>query len=391
MLSRISFRSAGESHGLAVTVTLEGIPRGLELDMDALNAELVRRQGGAGRGGRQRIEKDAVQITGGIRKGVTMGSPLCLVVENRDYKIDVLPEPVRPRPGHADLAGCYRFMDHDIRSTLERASARETAGRVAAGGVLRQVLAAVGCEVFGFVRSVGGAVLPKSLPGKLVEDIANLRRIRDRSKLYTLDKEADQKMFVAVQAAGRAGDTVGGLVEVRTSPLLAGLGSCHQWSERLDARLAAAVVSIPAFKGVEIGDGMAAAGRPGSKVHDEILPGSDGRPRRKTNRAGGLEAGMTNGEPLIVRGAMKPISSLKKPLRSLDISSGEPVTAGYERSDVCAVSAASVVAEAMVSLVIGDAYLSRVGGETMAEFQDRAADLFERAKRLVGSEPGDDS
>ena len=361
------------------------------MDMDALNAELVRRQGGAGRGGRQRIEKDAVQITGGIRKGVTMGSPLCLVVENRDYKIDVLPEPVRPRPGHADLAGCYRFMDHDIRSTLERASARETAGRVAAGGVLRQVLAAVGCEVFGFVRSVGGAVLPKSLPGKLVEDIANLRRIRDRSKLYTLDKEADQKMFVAVQAAGRAGDTVGGLVEVRTSPLLAGLGSCHQWSERLDARLAAAVVSIPAFKGVEIGDGMAAAGRPGSKVHDEILPGSDGRPRRKTNRAGGLEAGMTNGEPLIVRGAMKPISSLKKPLRSLDISSGEPVTAGYERSDVCAVSAASVVAEAMVSLVIGDAYLSRVGGETMAEFQDRAADLFERAKRLVGSEPGDDS
>jgi chorismate synthase len=388
MLSRLSYRSAGESHGAAITVILEGVPRGLELDTDQIDADLRRRQGGAGRGGRQRIEHDVVRVTAGLRRGVTIGSPLCLVVENRDFKIDALPEPARPRPGHADLAGCFRYLDHDIRSTLERASARETAGRVAAGGVARQVLRAVDCEVFGFVRSVGSVVLPQKHPGPgLFADLADWRDGRDASHLYTLSTETDAAMLAAVREAARAGDTLGGLVEVHAAPVLPGLGSCLQWDERLDARLAAAILSIPAFKGVEMGLGMAVTRRPGSKVHDEIEPGPDGLPRRRSNRAGGLEGGMTNGEPLVVRGAMKPISTLKKRLRSINVTTGAAETAGYERSDVCAVSAASVVAEAMVGLVLADAWLARVGGETMGEFADRHAERVARVRGLVGGDP----
>lgn len=385
MLNKLSYKTAGESHGAAVTVILEGVPRGLQLDIDRIDAELRRRQGGAGRGGRQRIERDHVTITGGMRKGLTIGSPLCLVIENADFKIDELPEPVRPRPGHADLAGCFRYLDHDIRSTLERASARETAGRVAAGEVVRQVLEGLGCEVFGFVRSVGKVALPERLPGLIeVADLGELRARRDKSKLYTLDPEVDAGMLRAVRAAGKAGDTLGGLVEVHGLGVLPGLGSCLQWDERLDARLAGAIVSIPAFKGVEIGMGMQAARRLGSKVHDEIHPGKDGLPSRRTNRAGGLEGGMTNGSNLVVRGAMKPISSLKRRLGSLDLATGEPLSAGYERSDVCAVSAASVVAEAMVLLVLCDAVLTRVGGESIGELQDRYTSLQEQLLRLVG-------
>jgi chorismate synthase len=388
MLSRLSYRSAGESHGAAVTVILEGVPRGLELDMDQIDAELRRRQGGAGRGGRQRIESDVVHITGGVRKGVTIGSPLCLVVENRDFKIDKLPEPLRPRPGHADLSGCFRYLDHDIRSTLERASARETAGRVAAGGVVRQVLRAVGCEIFGFVRSLGSVALPQKHPGSgLFSNLADRREIRDASHLYTLCEDTDAKMLALVRETAKAGDTLGGLVEVHAAEVLPGVGSCLQWDERLDTRLAAAIMSIPAFKGVEIGMGMAAAKQTGSKVHDEIEPSPTGLPRRRTNRAGGLEGGMTNGQPLVVRGAMKPISTLKKRLRSINMSTGEAEDAGYERSDVCAVSAASVVAEAMVAVVLGDAVLTRVGGETMGEFVERHAGLVEQVRRLVGSDP----
>lgn len=385
MLKKLSYKTAGESHGAAVTVILEGVPRGLHLDTDRIDAELRRRQGGAGRGGRMRIERDHVTITGGIRKGITMGSPLCLVIENRDFKIDELPEPVRPRPGHADLAGCFRYLDHDIRSTLERASARETAGRVAAGGVVRQVLEGLGTEIFGFVRSIGKVALPERVPGEIkAADLAALRSRRDKSRLFTLDGDVDKRMLKAVGEAGKAGDTLGGLVEVHGIGVLPGLGSCLQWDERLDARLAGAIVSIPAFKAVEIGMGMQAARRLGSKVHDEIHPGKNGLPTRRTNRAGGLEGGMTNGCNLIVRGAMKPISSLKRRLQSLDLVTGEALTSGYERSDVCAVSAASVVAEAMVLLVLCDAVLTRVGGETIGELQDRHADLCEKVRRLIG-------
>ncbi len=373
-MSKLSYRSAGESHGSVITVILEGLPRGLKLDLEFIDAELGRRQGGAGRGGRQRIETDRVEISGGIRSGRTIGSPLCLVLRNKDEKIEELPEPVRPRPGHADLAGCYRYLDRDIRGTLERASARETVGRVAAGVVCRQLLREVGCEVFGFVRSLEQVELAPECPGDVtMEELSSLRAQRDGSRLYTLESEVDSAMLAVVGEAGRDGDTVGGVVEVHVLGLLPGLGSCLQWQERLDARLAAAVVSIPAFKGVEIGLGFEAARRRGTAVHDEILPG--GPLKRGSNHAGGLEGGMTNGQNLVLRGAMKPISTLKKPLGSVDLATGKADAAGYERSDVCAVSAASVIAEAMVALVVADALLARVGGETVAEFQARFEDI----------------
>ncbi|MEI6128581.1 MAG: chorismate synthase [Planctomycetota bacterium] len=385
LTSRLSFRTAGESHGGCVVAMLEGLPRGLLLDTKAIDAELRRRQGGAGRGGRQRMEHDAVKVLGGLRRGRTIGSPLCLLVENRDATIDELPEPTRPRPGHADLAGCYRWLDRDIRSTLERASARETCARVLAGAVAMQLLATADTVTFGFVRSVHRVRLLDSIPGELATSaVAALRLRRDATALYTLDAATSDRMLAEVQEAGRKQDTVGGIVEVRCAGLLPGLGSCLQWHERLDARLAAALMSIPAIKAVEIGDGIAAAALFGSEVHDPILPFGPGRESlpRSSNHAGGLEAGMTNGENLVVRAAMKPISTLPQPLPSVDLADGSAAPAGYERSDLCAVSAASVVAESMVSLVLADALLARVGGETMDEFGARLL-LFRAAIERV--------
>ena len=383
LLSRLSYRSAGESHGSGIAVLLEGVPRGLPLDLEAIDAELKRRQGGAGRGGRQRIESDHLEVTAGCKGGVTLGSPLGLWVANRDRTLEQLPQPSRPRPGHADLAGCYRYLDDDIRATLERSSARETAGRVAAGGVLKQLLGRIGCEVFGFVRSVGRAELPAEHPGSdlAAGGLAALREVRDQTLLYTLAKEADRQMLAEVREAGSAGDTVGGVVEVAVVGVPPGLGSGLQWCERLDARLGAAILSIPAFKGVEIGLGFEAARRRGSEVHDPIEPGEAGLVR-PTNRAGGLEGGMTNGQILVVRGAMKPISTLVRPLPSVDLRTGRADAAGYERSDVCAVSAASVVAEAMVALVVADAALARLGGETVGEFEKRCRAHLARAREV---------
>lgn len=372
--SRLSFRSAGESHGGCVVAVLEGLPRGLQLDLPAIDQALRRRQGGAGRGGRQRIEDDRVEVLAGLRRGRTIGSPLCLQIRNRDATIDSLPEPTRPRPGHADLAGCYRWLDGDIRSTLERASARETCARVAAGTVASQLLAAAGACTFGFVRSVHDVRLPAALPVAFAPaDVPALCAQRDATSLYTLDGPTDAAMLARVQEAGRRKDTVGGVVEVHCVGLLPGLGSCMQWHERLDARLGAALLSIPAVKGVELGDGFAAAAAFGSQVHDAILPAAPGRPLlpRASNRAGGLEGGMTNGEPVVVRAAMKPIATLQQPLPSVELTTGAPSPAGYERSDLCAVAAASVIAESMVALVLADALLHRVGGESMDEFEGR--------------------
>lgn len=373
LLSRLAFRTAGESHGPAMVAVLEGVPRGLVLDVAAIDARLRLRQGGAGRGGRQRIESDSVQVIGGLRRGRTIGSPLCLLIHNRDATIDALPEPTRPRPGHADLAGCCHWLDHDIRSTLERASARETCARVAAGAVAAQILAAVGTEVFGFVRSVRVTKLPSGFGVPASGGIpAAWREARDHSRLYTLDPTVDAAMLAEVQEAGRRGDTVGGIVEVVATGVLPGLGSCSQWHERLDGRLAAAALSIPALKGVEIGDGFANAERFGSEAHDPIVPDpASGAPVRGSNRAGGLEGGMTNGQPVVVRAAMKPISTVREPLPSIDLATGEAAAAGYERSDICAVSAAALVAEAMVTLVLADATLQRIGGESMDEFSER--------------------
>ena len=391
--SRLSFRTAGESHGGTVVVLLEGLPRGILLDIAAIDAELQRRQGGAGRGGRQRMEHDRVEVLSGLRRGRTIGSPLCMQVRNRDATIDQLPEPTRPRPGHADLAGCYRWLDRDIRSTLERASARETCARVAAGAVAIQVLAAAGAQTFSFVRSVQAAQLPPELPGAFgAQDLAVLRAKRDASALYTLDERADAAMLACVQEAGRRKDTVGGVVEAHVLDILPGLGSCLQWHERLDARLGAALLSIPAIKGVEVGDGFAGAGAFGSSVHDPILPWSGGLALpRGSNHAGGLEAGMTNGAPVVVRAAMKPISTLGQPLASVDLSDGSPAPAGYERSDLCAVSAASVVAESMAALVLADALLARVGGETMEEFGVRLERIRAEVERLSRGDWGQKS
>ena len=383
-LSRLSLTTAGESHGPAVIAILEGLPRGLELDIEHVNRELRRRQGGAGRGGRQRIEEDMVDVISGVRRGRTIGSPLCLRLQNRDHRLDEMPEPTRPRPGHADLSGCYRYLDGDIRGTLERASARETVARVAAGAVVSQLLRGVACEVFGFVRSVGRARLPERLPGQIDRsEIGRWIEVRDASRVYTLDDATDQAMLEQVGEAASNKDTAGGVVEVHGLGVLPGAGSCLQWHERLDARMAAAIMSIPAFKGVEIGMGFKAASSPGSKVHDAILPAVDGSGlRRRSNRAGGLEGGMTNGQNLVVRGAMKPISTLRQPLDSVDLVTGEAVQAAYERSDVCAVSAASVIAQAMVALVLGDAVLALVGGETVGEFTTRYEQRLEAARRL---------
>ncbi len=382
-LSRLSFRSAGESHGAAVVAILEGLPRGLPLDLAAIDAELARRQGGAGRGGRQRIEADRADVLGGLRQGRTIGSPLALVVRNRDASIEKMPDLARPRPGHADLAGCYRYGDHDIRSTLERASARETVARVAVGAVCAQLLAHLGTTVLGFVRRVETAALDEDVPGEAIaQRVADLRAVRDASRLYTLDPSADAAMLACVQAAAADGDTLGGIVEVHASSVLPGVGSHLQWGERLDARLAAALMSIPAIKGVEIGLGFRAAERRGSAVHDAILPADAGGLRRASNRAGGLEGGTTNGQPVVVRAAMKPISTLRRPLASVDLASGAAESAAHERSDVCAISACSVIAEAMVALVLADAVLARCGGETLAEVEARHAELAARAHTL---------
>ncbi len=384
LLRRLSFRSAGESHGPTVVAVLEGLPRGLPLDVAAIDAALRLRQGGAGRGGRQRVEHDTVQVLGGVRRGRTIGSPLCLAIQNRDHTIDALPEPTRPRPGHADLAGCYHWLDRDIRSTLERASARETVARVAAGAVGTQLLERLGTRVLGFVRSVHAARLPDDLPGAAVTDLSVLRARRDATRLYTLDAAADEAMLAAVQTAAQRGDTVGGVVEVHAVGVLPGLGSCVQWSERLDASLGAALLSIPAVKGVEIGAGFAAAGEFGSAVHDPIAatrllgPAYD----RSANRAGGVEGGMTNGQPLVVRAAMKPIATLRQPLASVDLADGTASDAGYERSDVCAVSACAVVAEAMVALVLADATLHRLGGESLPEVVARWRRFTRAARRI---------
>lgn len=382
-LTRLSFRSAGESHGAAVTAILEGLPRGLPLDLPAVDAELARRQGGAGRGGRQRIEADRVEVLGGLRHGRTIGSPLALLVRNRDASIERMPELTRPRPGHADLAGCYRYGDLDIRGTLERASARETVARVAAGAVCAQLLAALGTSVLGFVRRVETAALGDAIPAAdAAARLADLRAVRDASRLYTLDPDVDAAMLACVAAAAADGDTVGGIVEVQAFGVLPGAGSHLQWGERLDARLAAALMSIPAIKGVEIGLGFGVAERRGSAVHDEVLPAGAAGLRRGSNRAGGLEGGTTNGQPVVVRAAMKPISTLKRPLASVDLATGAAEPASYERSDVCAVSACSVIAEAMVALVLADAVLARCGGEALAEVSARHADLAARGREL---------
>jgi len=365
----LRFTTAGESHGPGLVTVIEGLPAGLELAPEDIDTDLARRQLGHGRGGRMKIESDRAVVSSGIRHGRTLGSPVALRVENRDYRnweermnpwpVDGEVDEVHlPRPGHADLAGVQKYGFTDVRNVLERASARETAARVAAGALAKALLRAFGARVLSHVVQIGSVSAPErgALTASDFEGV-------DESPVRCLDAEASGAMVAEIDAARKANESLGGVYEVIAFGLTPGLGSHVAWDERLDGRLAGAVMSIQAMKGVGIGDGFALAGRVGSLAHDEIFHSPERGFYRQTNRAGGLEGGMTTGDPLIVRGAMKPLPTLTKPLRSVDLATLEPAQALRERTDSCTVPAAAVVAEAMVALVLAGAYREKFGGD----------------------------
>jgi chorismate synthase len=374
-MNRLRYLTAGESHGPSLTAIIEGMPANLELDEGCINRDLARRQQGYGRGGRMSIEKDRVNFLSGVRWGKTLGSPITLSIRNRDWenwdkKMSPLAEDfvediaiTHPRPGHADLTGVIKYRQDDARNVLERSSARETAARVAIGALCKRFLDDLGISVLGYVAELGGVVADASL-----EDYRERFALSEESPCRTFDAEAEQRMIEAIDQAKENGDALGGVVEVAVMGAPIGLGSYAQWDRRLDGRLAYAMMSIQAFKGVEVGLGFEAARRPGSQVHDEIFH-QGGEFFRKTNRAGGLEGGMTNGAPVVVRGAMKPIPTLYQPLQTVDFRSKSPYAAVVERSDVCAVPAAAVVAEAVVAIELAQAMLEKFGGDAMEEIK----------------------
>jgi chorismate synthase len=397
----LRFLTAGESHGQALVAILEGVPAGLAIDIDAITGDLRRRQTGYGRGRRMQIETDRAQPLSGVRHGRSTGGPIALLIPNKDWEnwqrtMYVEPEmpeaatgterpPVtRPRPGHADLAGFVKYGHADMRNVLERASARETAARVAVGAIARLLLRCVGADIVSHVTAIGGAVVADPM----AISFARAREIGADSALHCADPDVERQMIAAIDRARDAGDTMGGSFEVIGHDVPPGLGSYVQWDRKLDGRLAQAMMSIPAIKAVGIGRGPAVANLPGSRVHDEILPGEAGAAigvRRPTNNAGGLEGGVTNGEELRITGYMKPISTLMKPLRSVDLQTMTESPATVERSDVCAVPAAAVVGEAMVAIVLADALLEKFGGDSVEELisnwqraTGRAAARFQR-------------
>jgi len=366
----LELATAGESHGPGIVAILSGVPAGLALDIGAIDRALGRRQSGYGRGARQQIERDRVEVLGGVRKGRTTGAPVALMVRNADSRLDEVPEIHAPRPGHADLAG-HQATGAPIRDVLERASARETAARVAAGAVAGQILSAFGIAVVSRVVRIGAAAAADAMPAT-PEGFA----AADGSPVRCLDAAASAAMCAGIDAAREAGESLGGVFEVVGFGVPAGLGAYDVPARRLDARLAGALMSIPAIKGVEIGEGFAGAALPGSRFHDEIVHDHAAAPRaggfaRRTNRAGGVEGGVTNGMPVVCRAAMKPIPTLTRPLGSVDIRTLKPVPALKERSDTCAVPAASVVGEAVVASVLAEALLERLGTGGMEELAAR--------------------
>lgn len=376
------YLTAGESHGPQLTAILEGVPGGLPLLAERINEELSRRQKGYGRGRRMQIEKDQIRLFSGVRHGFTTGAPITLVVENKDYPhwekvmaAEPLTDPApyqervvtRPRPGHADLNGAIKYGHRDIRNILERSSARETTIRVAIGAIAKALLSEVGIEIAGHVAMIGGVTSQADPANFSMEEI---RRISESSPVRCLDPEAEKEMIARIDEAKENGDTVGGIVEVIAADVPIGLGSHVQWDRKLDGRLAQAVMSIQAFKGVEIGIGFEAARLPGSKVHDEILHTAEKGFYRRTNRAGGIEGGMSTGMPILVRGVMKPIPTLYKPLQSVDILTKEPFAASVERSDACAVPAAAVVAENVVAFEIARALLEKFPADRLDELKE---------------------
>jgi chorismate synthase len=397
-MASLSYRTAGESHGPALLALIEGMPAGIPIDSDLINAELRRRQGGYGRGGRQKIETDTVQYLSGIRRGKTIASPVALQIINKDSRLDDAPPVHRPRPGHADLAGSIKWLTTDCRETLERASARETAARVAAGAFTRSLLRQFNIDVFGYVVSIGNVTSNVFFPTfhsstPVADYLSPLRAARDHGDLFKdwvacPDPAASEHMRAAIKQAKIDGDTLGGVVECRVFGCPPGLGTCVHYDQKLDARLAMAVMGTQAFKAVEIGMGKEAAFLPGSKVHDEI--GFDPAQKdslafgytRKTNNAGGLEGGMTNGQPIIVRGAKKPISTLMKPLESVDLNTKEVSKAAYERSDACAVPAASVILENIVAFEIARAFVEKFGGDSLTEMKANYDNFLSLARKL---------
>jgi chorismate synthase len=365
----LRFTTAGESHGPGLTAIVEGLPAGLELDRDRIDREMARRQLGHGRGGRMKIERDAVEIRSGVRHGRTLGSPIAILVANRDYAnweermnpwpVDAAVEESHlPRPGHADLVGSQKYGFSDVRNVLERASARETAARVAAGAIAKEFLAAVGVSVHSHVLRIA-SVEATELGDLTPASFADV----DESPVRTLDKQVEAAMIDEINRLRKANESLGGIFEVRAFGLVPGLGSHVAWDERLDGRLAHAMVSIQAVKGCSVGEAWEVAASPGSESHDEIFWSQDRGYYRETNRAGGVEGGMSNGEPLVVRAALKPISTLTKPLRSVDTETKEPAQAMRERTDSTVVPAAGVVGEAMVALVLARCYREKFGGD----------------------------
>ncbi len=377
--------TAGESHGPGLTCIVEGLPAGLELSAEAINSDMARRQLGHGRGGRMKIEKDAAEVTAGVRHGRTLGAPIALQVRNRDYanwEDRMNPWPVEeeiaevhlPRPGHADLVGVQKYKHSDVRNILERASARETAARVAGGALCKAFLGALGVEVYSHVVQIASVSVPARAEPLSPADFADV----DASPVRCLDPEAAKAMVREIDDLRRANESLGGVFEVQAFGLVPGLGSHVSWEERLDGRLAQAICSIQAIKGVSIGDAFAVAGMPGSAAHDEIFYNGEQGYHRETNRAGGLEGGMTNGLPLIVLGAMKPLPTLTKPLRSVDTETHEPAQALRERTDSATIPAAGVVGEAMVAYVLASAYRSKFGGDHIDDVLEAVASYRER-------------
>lgn len=384
------YLTAGESHGPELTTIIEGVPAGLALSVEAINQELARRQGGYGRGGRMKIEKDQVRITSGVRHGKTLGSPITMIVENRDWKnwqkvmsvepveekAEKLRRVAKPRPGHADLVGGMKYHHSDLRNVLERSSARETTMRVAVGALAKQILAAVDIEIASHVAVLGG--IEATVPEKL--SVKEIQTITATSEVNMVDASVEESVKELIDQTKKAGDTIGGVVEVRTDNVPAGLGSYVQWDRKLDGKIAQIMLSINAFKGVEFGIGFEAARQPGSKVMDEIV-WDDGY-SRTSNHLGGFEGGMTNGEQIIVRGVMKPIPTLYKPLMSVDIDTKEPYKASVERSDSTAVPAASVVAEHVVATVLAEEILEKFSSDTIDELQQAVAEYREAIKNF---------
>ena len=385
-MASLKLTTAGESHGPGLTCVVEGLPAGLELAREAIDADMARRQLGHGRGGRMKIERDAADVTAGVRHGKTLGGPVALQVANRDYANwadrmspwpveDPIPEVHLPRPGHADLVGVWKYRFTDVRNVLERASARETAARVAGGALCKALLRALGVEIRSHVVRIGTVAVPERDAALALEDFAGV----DDDPVRALDAEASRAMVQHINVQRKANESIGGTFEVIAFGLVPGLGSHVSWEERLDGRVAGALCSIQAAKGVAFGAGFDLPELPGSQAHDEIF-NEGGDYVRHTNRAGGLEGGMTTGEPLVARVAMKPIPTLTKPLRSVDIETGEPAQALRERTDSCVVPAAGVVGEAMLAYVLADAYLRKFGGDHV----DDTREAVERYKERIG-------